>query len=254
MQLLTTFDGLLWLLVSLLLLTILQRFLHLEIQAVFLILTRNHKFTQTVFAIIFLPGVFLHELSHFLMAKLLHVPTGRFSLIPRVQSDGRLRLGFVETASGGFLRDGLIGVAPLVSGSLLIALTAIYWINLLPLWDFLQAGDWTQIWNSLVTLPQLPGFWIWFYLIFTVSSMMMPSTSDRHAWTPVIILAFSLIILAILAGAGNWMLNHLAPWVNEFMRVLALIFGLSAIIHLLFIVPFFLMHTILAKLFRLQVG
>ena len=60
------------------------------------------------------------------MAKLLGVQTGKFSLIPQAQPNGKLRLGYVETASGGFIRDALIGAAPLVTGSLFVAYVAIY--------------------------------------------------------------------------------------------------------------------------------
>jgi hypothetical protein len=253
MEILGSFDGLLWVLGSLVVFTFLQRFLHREIQAFFLVLTRNTKATQVIFASIFLPGVFLHELSHYLMAKILQVPTGRFSLLPKLQRDGRLRLGYVETASGGFIRDALIGIAPLLSGCLFIAFTAIYWMDLKPLWDNILASDWNQLWSALRTIPQLPYFWLWFYLMFTISSMMMPSASDRHAWLPVSLLAIGLIGLALLAGAGAWMVENLTPRVNEFLHALALIFGLSAAIHVLLLVPFFLLHTILAKVTRVDV-
>jgi hypothetical protein len=254
MTYLSSFDGLLWLLATLMALVLLQRLLHREIQAVFLILTRRPGVTQVLFALIFLPGVFLHEFSHFLTAKLLRVRTGRFSLIPQTQPDGRLRLGYVETASGGFLRDALIGVAPLVSGCLFVAFVAIDRMQLLPLWDFVRVGDWNQFWIGLKAVPSYPDFWLWFYLAFTVSSMMMPSASDRQAWLPVILLAVGLVGLAILAGAGSWMLENLAPPVNEFLQALALIFGLSAAIHILLILPFFLLHRSLATLTGIDVG
>jgi hypothetical protein len=254
MSYLSSFDGLLWLLVSLVALVLLQRLLHREIQAFFLILTRRPGLTQVLFALIFLPGVFLHELSHFITAKLLRVRTGRFSLIPQAQPDGRLRLGYVETASGGFLRDALIGVAPLVTGSLFVAYMAIYRMQLLPLWDFVRIGDWSQFWAVLSAVPKVPDFWLWFYLTFTVSSTMMPSASDRQAWLPVGLLIVALVAIAILAGAGPWMLENIAPPVNEFLQALALIFGLSAAIHILLILPFFLLHRILAKLTGVDVG
>jgi hypothetical protein len=249
----SSFDGLLWLLASLAALTLLQRFLHREIQAFFLILSRRAGVTQVIFSLIFLPGVFLHELSHYLAAKLLRVRTGRFSLLPQVQPNGRLRLGYVETESGGFLRDALIGVAPLVTGSLFVAFVAIYRMQLLPLWDLARAANWSQFLAALRGVPAIPDFWLWFYLTFTISSMMMPSASDRQAWLPVVLLAAGLVGLAILAGAGTWVLANLAPPVNEFLRALALIFGLSASIHFLLIVPFFLLHTILAKLTGMDV-
>lgn len=248
MGILSSFDGLLWLLFTLAALILLQRLLHREIQAVFLVLTRHPVITQIVFALLFLPGVFLHELSHWITAKLLGVRTGRFSLIPHAQPDGRLRLGYVETASGGILRDALIGAAPLVTGSLFVAFATINRMQLLPLWDFVRLGDWAQFWAGLSAAPQRPDFWLWFYLTFTVSSMMLPSASDRRAWLPVGLLAAALVGIAVLAGAGTWMLEHIAPPLDEFLQALALVFGLSAAIHALLILPFFLLHKILAKL------
>ena len=108
--------GFFWFVCMLVPLIMLQRFLHREIQAVFLILTRNAQLTMGIFQFIFLPGVFLHEASHFLMAKILRVPTGRFSLLPEPLPNGRMRLGYVETAQSDIIRDSLIGAAPLIIG------------------------------------------------------------------------------------------------------------------------------------------
>jgi hypothetical protein len=247
------FDGLLWLLLALIVFVFLQRFLHREIQAFFLILTRSTGMTQVVFALIFFPGVLLHELSHFLAAKILGVQTGKFSLIPQAQPDGKLRLGYVETVSGGFVRDALIGFAPLILGCLFVAYTAIYQMHMLPLWDLLHNANWGMIWVMFISIPQEPDFWLWFYLTFTISSTMMPSQSDRHAWLPLGLLVVGLIVVSILAGAGTWMLANLTPPFNQFMQALAMIFGLSGLLHLILILPFLLMHKILAKITRLDV-
>lgn len=243
----SSLDGLIWLLAALVLLVFLQRTLHRQIQAVLLILTRRPSLTQGIFAFIFLPGVFLHESSHFLMAKLVGVRTGRFSLIPKAQSNGKLRLGYVEVTSGGFLRDSLIGVAPLVMGSLIVAYIAIYRLHLLPMWDMMRLAEWSRLSSGLGEVIKVPGFWIWFYLTFAISSTMMPSASDRHAWLPFGLLAGVLFIFAILSGAGPWMLENLAPPFNSFLRGLALLFGLSSIVHLLLILPFLLFHLLLAR-------
>jgi hypothetical protein len=247
-------DGLFWLLLGLAVLVFLQRSLHREIQAVFLILTRRPTVTRVLFALIFFPGVLLHELSHFLTAKLLGVRTGRFSLIPYAMPDGRLQLGAVETVSGGVVRDALIGAAPLVSGCLFVAYMAIYRMQLIPLWDFLRAGDMDIFWVGLAMLPRLPDFWLWFYLTFTISSTMMPSASDRHAWLPLGLIVAALLGVAFLAGAGSWMLLNLAPPFNTFLRALALIFGLSAGLHTVLILPFLLLHRGMAKLTGVDVG
>jgi hypothetical protein len=242
-----SFDGILWLLLTAAALIILQSILHREIQAFFLILTRKPSVTQIIFALIFFPGVFLHESSHYITAKIAGVQTGKISLIPQSQADGRLRLGYVEIASGGFLRDALIGAAPLVTGSLLVAYIAIYPMHLIPLWDVLRTAEWNAFWTMLASIPDYPDFWLWFYLAFTVSSTMMPSKSDRHAWLPLGILMAGLVGVAILAGAGNWMLVKVAPPFNQFLRALAMVFGLSGILHVVLILPMLLLHWISAR-------
>jgi hypothetical protein len=254
MNSLRSLDGVFWLLFALVALIFLQRILHREIQAFFLILTRNPGVTQVIFALIFFPGVFLHELSHFIMAKLLGVRTGSLSLIPKPMPNGRLRLGYVETASGGVVRDSLVGLAPLITGCLFVVYAAIKPMHMLPLWSVLRGGNFPLFWMGLGILPTLKDFWLWFYFTFVVSSTMMPSASDRHAWLPVGVFAGLLIIAVILAGAGPWMLEHLAPSINSFLNSLALIFGLSAVLHAIFILPFFLLHRILARVTGMDIG
>jgi hypothetical protein len=248
------FDGLLWLLASLLLLTFLQRSLHREIQSAFLLLTRRPGVTQAIFALIFFPGVLLHELSHYLLAKLLRVPTGRISLLPQAQPDGRLRLGYVETGSGGMIRDAMIGFAPLASGCLFVACVAVFRMDLLPLWEIARAGQWQNLLHGLARLPESADFWLWFYLTFTISSTMMPSASDRHAWLPFGLLLVSILGAAFVAGAGPWLLANLAPPFNGFLRGMALIFALSGVLHLVLILPFWGMHRLLARFTRIDVA
>ena len=254
MNFLRTFDGLIWLVLALVVFIFLQRSLHREIQATILILTRRPGMTQVIFSLVFFPGVLLHETSHFLMAKLLGVQTGKFSLVPQAQDNGKLRLGYVETASGGFIRDALIGAAPLVTGSLFVAYAGIHPMHLLPLRDLLRAADWGRFWALLIAVPQAADFWLWFYLTFTVSSTMMPSTSDRQAWLPLGLLVIGLVGVAVLAGAGTWMLTNLAPRFNQFLRTLAMIFALSGILHVFLILPFLLIHAILARITGIDVG
>ena len=245
---LTQFDGLLWFILTLVPLALLQRFLHREIQAVFLIASRSPEFTIVLFSIIFLPGVLLHEFSHYLVAILLGVPAARFSIIPHILPDGRLQLGYVETAKTDIVRDSLIGAAPLISGGLVVAYLSVTRLDLIPMWDVLRNGQLNLFWLGITLLPTIPDFPTWFYLIFTISSTMLPSQSDRHGWLPLAGTIAVLLALAALAGVGPWMLDHLAPILNTFLRTAAIILGLSAILHALFIVPFGILHFTLTRL------
>jgi len=231
----------------------LQRLLHREMQAVLLILTRDVRLTIGIFQIIFLPGVFLHEASHFLTAKLLRVRTGGFSVIPRALPNGRLQLGYVETAKSDILRDSLIGAAPIIFGTLFVAFVAVNRLQMNVLWTTLQNAQFNLFWMGVGILPNTKDFWLWFYLVFTISSTMTPSESDRHAWFELIISVGVLFSIALLIGAGPWMLDNVAPLLSNFLSSVAVILGLSALVHILLVLPTILIHKLLSRVTRVDV-
>lgn len=239
--------GFFWFVLMLAPLIFLQRLLHRELQAVFLIATRSARFTIGLFQLIFLPGVFLHESSHYLMAKVLRVPTGRFSVLPRPLPNGRLQMGYVEIARSDIARDSLIGAAPLIVGTLFTAYVAVYALDMRVLWDTLRNGQMSMFWMGINALPTVNNFYLWAYLAFVVSSMMMPSQSDRHAWLELVISVSILFVVALLVGAGPWMLTNVAPLVSDFLSLVAVIFGLSAAVHAILLLPIALIHKLLAR-------
>jgi hypothetical protein len=245
--------GFLWFVAMLVPLVFLQRLLHREIQAVFLIVTRDPRLTIIFFQILFLPGVFLHELSHFLTAKLLRVRTGGFSVIPRALPNGRLQLGYVETAKSDSVRDSLIGAAPLIFGTLFVAYVAIDRLDMRVLWDTFRNGQFDLFWMGIRLLPTVGDFYLWFYLAFAVSSTMMPSESDRHAWLELVVSVGILFAIALLVGAGPLMLANVAPLVSNFLSSVAVILGLSSVFHAVLILPTMLVHKLLSRVTGLDV-
>ena len=196
---------------------------------------------------IFLPGVFLHELSHYLMAKILFIRTGKFSIFPHSLPDGRLQLGYVETSRSDVVRDSLVGAAPLIAGTLFVAYVAIYHLQLRVLWEVFRNGQLDLFWMGVRSLPNAKDFYLWFYLAFAVSSTMMPSESDRHAWLELLISIGVLFAITLLFGAGPWMLSNVAPRVSNFLSSVAVIFGLSAFVHAVLVLPTALVHKLLAR-------
>lgn len=231
--------GYLWFILTLLPLVYLQRLLHREVHFVIYLLTRNKPLTIALFSMLFFPGVLLHELSHYLTAKLLGVRTRRLSLIPQAVEDGGLVLGYVETERSDILRDSLVGLAPIVAGTLFVAYAGVVQLRLDALWNVLQNGQMNLFWMGLRFLPSVPDFHLWFYLTFAVSSTMLPSESDRHAWLPLGLWIGVLFAIAIVAGAGSWMLNNLAPFFDPFLRSAALMFALSNIVHVILFAPLY---------------
>jgi hypothetical protein len=247
------FAGLFWFLLMLLPLVVIQRLLHREIQAVMLILTRNPQLTIGLFSVLFFPGVFLHELSHFVMAKVLGVPTRDFSLIPHSLPSGRVQMGYVETERSDILRDSLIGLAPLISGTLFMAYVGLNRLQVDAMRGLLISGQFDLLVMELGRLPQVNDFYLWFYLAFTVSSTMMPSESDRHAWLPLGLWAAVLFGLALLTGAGPWMLENMTPFLDEFLSAVATLFGLSIALHLVLLLPTLLTHRLVSQVTGMDV-
>jgi len=244
----TSWDGLIWLLLLLAPALLLQRGLHFELQAIFLILTRHENAAIGMFSLLFLPGVLLHELSHFLMARLLGVRTARFSILPSILPGGKLQLGFVETEQADLFRDALIGLAPLLSGGALVAYLGLVQLNLGSLGTVVGHNDWQGLWQALRQISVQPDFWVWFYLTFVIGSTMLPSDSDRRAWLPLSLWALLLVGLVAVAGAGPWLLENAAPALNTALRTLAVIFGINLGFHIVLWVPLRLLREGLARL------
>jgi hypothetical protein len=230
---LANLDGLVWLFCSLAPLLILQRSLHREIQAIFFLTTRRLDIAITLFSILFFPGVLLHEGSHYVMAHLLGVRIGTFSLIPRPLGDGKLQLGYVETVSVDWLREALVGMAPLITGGLFVAYAGLFQLKIIILWQSLLVGSLEIFIESFRILIAQPDFWLWFYLALVVSSTMLPSESDRRAWLPLVLILLCLFGISLVAGAGPWLYQNLAAPMNQVLRSIALVFGISAVLHLL---------------------
>lgn len=247
------FASLGWFLAGVIGLALLQRRLHQEIQSVLFLLTRRIDMALAIFSILFLPGVLLHEVSHYLTARLLRVSVGRFSIIPQTLPDGRLRMGYVETAQTDFARDALIGAAPLIAGSLFVAYAGFVHLDFSTVWGQFASREVSSVAGVLSQAVAQPDFWIWFYVIFVVSSTMFPSESDRRAWGPILLTLAIFLGLLLIAGAGPWLWENLGSAMLRLVDTLALIFMLSALVHLILLPPFWLLRRFLERIFRLKV-
>ena len=82
---------------------------------------------------------------------------------------------------------------------------------------------------------------------------MMPSESDRHGWLELTVSIGVLFAIVLLLGAGPWMLTNLVPYLSSFFGFVAVIFGLSSIVHILLILPIALLHRVLTRVTGLDV-
>lgn len=178
-------------------------------------LIRSPKLITYGVALLLLPGTLLHELSHWLVAELLRVPTGKMGLLPKVEPDNQVRLGSLQIAAVDPFRRTLIGLAPLLAG-----LTVLFLIG-----SQLSPLGWPPILE--INLKNLALF----YAVFTVANTMFSSQKDLEvALLPAIVL--------ILGGVLLWKLplGLVLPsgWVtasqdllNRLNQVLVVVLGLN---------------------------
>lgn len=222
----------LWLLLSLALLIPLERWMHRRLQGLWLLLFNNPDIALILYSLMLLPGVFVHEASHWLMATLLGVRTGHFSVVPERMPNGVLRLGYVETARVDFVREALIGIAPLLAGSAMVVWIGFARLNVGAVGAALANGDllgFIQIWQAVF---QVSDAWLWVYLLFAISNSMLPSASDRRAWPMVATVAVLMGGLVALIGFGPAVLQALAAPVDAALRALAVAFTITVGLNL----------------------
>jgi hypothetical protein len=186
-----------WLVVAFGLMLLVHRWLEAHLQGLAYLITGHPTVAMWVFFIVFLPGTLVHELSHWLAARLLGVRTGHIVIWPQEKRNGAVWLGAVQVGRADAFRSSLIGLAPLVAGSVLSAIVGAH-LRLDTLGSVLVAGEWHTAWGKLGESVGLPDFWLWIYLLFAIANRMLPSPADRHAWKPVAIflVAASAVILA----------------------------------------------------------
>jgi hypothetical protein len=176
-----------------------RRWVEAHVQGVAYLLTGHPALALWIFFLIFLPGTLIHELSHWLAAKLLVVPTGSIALWPQTKNDGSVWLGSIQVARTDPLRNSLIGLAPLISGSLLVTAIGAH-LQLDALGSALLGGNWELAAQVLSRSTSLADFWVWLYLLFAIANRMLPSPADREPWKPVLI--FLALLGLVIVGAG----------------------------------------------------
>jgi hypothetical protein len=105
--------------IELIILYFLSRIVFGQLARFFQSIINRSKWIYYSLAFLFLPGTYIHELSHFLMAKILFIPVYGFSLRPRIIGH-ELHLGHVEVAKTDFLRRFLVGIAPIFFGVIIL--------------------------------------------------------------------------------------------------------------------------------------
>ncbi len=191
----------LWLYVSLFLLWVLRWWLARHIYGLSLLLLHQPRRAELLFHVLLAPGVAVHELSHWAMAKLLLVPTGRVSLFRPTRLDGadRVRLGYVQIARTDVWRTSAVGVAPLLGGAVIVLLLGER-LGASAQAGFLSGAGLTGLPVALWRASADPVALLLLYLVFSIGNGMLPSEDDRRPWLAALALPTLVAGGAYLAG------------------------------------------------------
>jgi len=243
---------LLWLAATLVLLLLIERWIHRHLQGTMLLFTGDPDVAVVLYALPLLPGILLHELSHALAAILLGVRVGSISIRPK-RAGQRIQLGFVPVERTDAVRASLIGLAPLLAGSAVTLLIGYGVFGIGTAGAALVAGDWANLMAGLPMALKAPDAWIWAYVIFTVSNTMLPSRADRQSWTPVIL--FLLLVCVLIWAVGLWpvIVEGISEPLTIALRWLATMCTLTIVVDLPFVLLLALVERLLERIKGMRV-
>lgn len=241
-----------WLIITFLLLYPLNRWISAHVQGVAFLLTGSHQVAVWLFWALFLPGTFLHEVSHWLTAVVLGARASKLSIWPKVKRRGELQMGSVQVEVSDPFRHSLIGLAPLVFGSVVVLLIGRR-LNLEHLALAFSGGDLEQIWRAINEILAAPDVWLWLYLIFAISNAMLPSASDRESWWSVMLYLSLALLLLIGLGINPAFSSDVQAVALTILSHLFSAFAITLGVDLFFVVVIMILETLLSWMLRRRV-
>lgn len=240
-----------WVALAIPILLVTQRWIQTHLGGVALLLTGRSDRAVILYAILMFPGVLLHELSHWFMAKILGVRTGSLSLLPQVQPDGTVQLGYVTYYKGqnlGPIRESLVGGAPLLAGTAVILLIGSRVFSVTELVAAIQTGSIDTLTLALTNLLETNDFLVWLYLLFTIANAMLPSRSDRRAWPAFLLIMGILTAGVYLVGLQQVVVAGLAGPVTAVFGYLGLAFSLAIGVDIFFMLLIYLVESLISRI------
>lgn len=208
--------------VSLILLYLTSQTITNQIYHLFYRLTHSQATSLNLIFFLLLPGIFLHEFSHILMAEILRVHTGHLELKPQLKNN-QLKLGSAQIAQTDPFRLTLIGLAPFIVG-------------ILALWILLKFGLNLNLSHispvSLTQTSHLPLYILLptFYCLFAITNTMFSSSSDLQASAVPLILF--ILILTTLNLTHTPILPIITITISNLLLLLSTIFFLVFLLNL----------------------
>lgn len=228
---------------ALLILAYLSHKVSIELQLLIYYSTGSRDMPIIILFLALFPGVLIHESAHWATARLLGLKTSKFRVWPK-RSGKHIGMGSVNVERGGALRDSLVGLAPLIVGTFLIALIGHRVFNAFLISDALLVGQWREGLRAMwLALNKTDGA-IWAYLLFAIGNAMVPSTSDREPVKPLLLYIGIAAILYFFLGLPLSPFGSILNWLTPLLVDLS-----SALFFIILIDILILAVLLMLKLF-----
>ncbi|MCA9868934.1 MAG: hypothetical protein KDI03_06675 [Anaerolineae bacterium] len=230
----------------------LQRWITQHVQGIGLLLFNNADYGMALLWLVLLPGILLHEGSHWITAKVLGLKTGKFSFTPNTVK-GQIVLGSVEVQRSNAFKDSLVGLAPFLAGTLALLILGYAVFDVGALGRAWEDNAWQRMFNLLVGTLRVDDAFLWLYLVFAISNAMMPSPSDRESWRLVLIYVGVVFLLLLVFGWLPTLSDALVQQLDAGLRMLTWAFGLALVVDAVLAVVLALLELLASALLRRKV-
>jgi len=225
-----------------------QRWIHRHLFGMGFLLSREKQSATLFYYLLLLPGVALHEFSHYMMAGVFGIRPKHFTFFPHAQEDGSLEMGFLELEQvKNPIYAAVIGIAPLISGMLVVVYISNNILNLPLFFASLQNADVTTVGDSVRRLVTLPDFPLWFYILFAVANAMMPGKEDRRGWWIIGAAVGVVVLFLTIIGLQQIAVNLLTGPIAKAVSALTAVFATVLAVDLFFAIIIWCVEAVLER-------
>ncbi len=218
-----------WLLAALILFLLLrtQKALQRRIFGVGWMVAAHNDAGAVLYTLVLLPGVALHEVVEWLTAGVLNFKTVRSMRWPEADKNGEIDPKFVTVEypkrdpklgpPGPAARlktlftRAIVEITPTLAGLAVILFICNNIVDFPSILKTFPSGDVATISGALGKALGRPDFWLWFYVLFTISNTMMPRRFARRGMLILgAVAAVFMLMLAIIGFARSvegWLLG-----------------------------------------------
>ena len=212
--------------IELIILFLTSRFIFKAIFSLSLSIFKSPNIAIIPIFILFLPGVIIHELAHFLAAELLFVKAHDLEVAPYLKN-GTLQMGSVKISETDIVRRMLIGIAPILLGS---------GVMLIALFYFVENVRLDLFFSSFAEIGKIAAIaWV----VFFITNTMFSSKKDVEGFLElallVVFLAIVLIVLSVILNINLGLPIYdflIQNPVLESVRQIAILFTIPLVVNI----------------------